>query len=63
MEKTLPKIKSTISNAPLGAVIGAAVGYIQAKSAGYDKTLTVFSFIIVGSILGATLMHNYRGDK
>jgi len=55
MENALPKIKSSVSAAPIGAVIGGIVMYMVAKKVGYHKTITVVPFTVVGIILGATI--------
>lgn len=58
--EALDKIKSTVSRAPIGALSGAIVGYLIAKKIGYDKTLMVISFTMVGLIIGATLGHSLK---
>jgi energy-converting hydrogenase Eha subunit E len=55
MESSFIKIKSQASNAPIGALIGGVVGYSIARNLKYDHTLSVISFIVVGTILGATI--------
>ncbi len=55
MENTLNKLRSDISNAPLGAIVGGSLGYLIAKKFGYDKTITVVSFVMVFGITGAIL--------
>ncbi len=52
---TITKIKSDVSVAPLGSLVGGILGYALAKNFGYDKTLTVISFTLVGVITGAIL--------
>jgi outer membrane lipoprotein SlyB len=53
--ETVNKVKSTVTAAPIGAVGGAVIGYLIAKKIGYDKTLMVVSFAMVGLIIGATI--------
>jgi uncharacterized membrane protein len=55
MESALPKIKSGIKAAPVGAVIGIAAGYLLAKELGYHKTITVIPFMVIGTIVGAAI--------
>lgn len=55
MENSISKIKTDFSNAPLGAIIGGAIGYIIAKNVKYDNTITVISFAVVGIIIGASI--------
>lgn len=55
MANEAAKLKETISGAPLGAVGGAIVGYLISKKLGYDKTISVVSFTMVGLIIGAAL--------
>ena len=55
MEGTLNKLKTDILNAPLGAIAGGTLGYLLAKKFGYDKTITVVSFVMVLGITGAIL--------
>lgn len=47
------KIAKNVSAAPIGAIGGAIVGYLVSKKLGYDKTLTVVSFAMVGILIGA----------
>ncbi|MES2287554.1 MAG: hypothetical protein V4547_17805 [Bacteroidota bacterium] len=55
MENALPKIKSGIKAAPVGAVIGIVGGYLLAKQLGYHKTITVIPFMVIGTIVGAAI--------
>lgn len=55
MESALPKIKSGIEAAPVGAVVGIVSGYLLAKSLGYHKTITVIPFMVIGTIVGAAI--------
>jgi hypothetical protein len=55
MESTINKLKADISSGPLGAIVGGTLGYLLAKNFGYDKTLTVVSFVVVGGLTGAIL--------
>lgn len=54
------KIKSDIARAPLGALVGAIVGYVAAKKLGYNKTLTVVGFITVGTIIGGAIAYKMK---
>ena len=47
------KLKSSVSEAPLGAIAGGIVGYLVCKKLGYDKTISVISFTMVGVIIGS----------
>jgi outer membrane lipoprotein SlyB len=49
------KIKSTVTAAPMGAAAGAIVGYFVAKKLGYDKTISVIGFTMVGLIVGSAI--------
>lgn len=49
------KLKGTISAGPLGAIGGGIVGYMTAKLLGYEKTISVVSFTMVGLIIGAAI--------
>lgn len=55
MENAVPKIKQGLIDAPIGAGIGAVVGYAVAKQLGYHKAITVIGFTMVGLILGFTI--------
>ena len=59
------KLKKTFTDAPLGAIAGGIVGYLLSKKMGYDKTITVVSFtmvgLIVGSFIGATIKEKSNG--
>lgn len=47
------KLKQTVSDGPIGAAIGGIVGYMVCKKLGYDKTISVISFTMVGLIIGS----------
>ena len=47
------KLKQTVGAAPLGAIAGGIVGYLVCKKLGYDKTISVISFTMVGVIIGS----------
>lgn len=49
------KLKKTVSDAPLGAIGGAIVGYLICKKMGYEKNISVVSFTMVGLIIGSFL--------
>lgn len=53
MTNGVEKLKSSISGAPLGALTGAVIGYVMAKTTGYEKTASVVGFIMVGIITGS----------
>ncbi len=55
MENSLPKIKSGVSAAPVGALIGAIGGYLVARQTGYHNSITVVPFMVVGLILGFSI--------
>lgn len=49
------KIKGSVSAAPIGAAAGVVIGYLVAKKLGYEKTITIVSFSIVGIIIGSAI--------
>lgn len=53
--KAFDKLKTDIFHAPLSAIVGGSLGYLLARNVGYDKTLPVVSFVVVGMITGAVL--------
>jgi outer membrane lipoprotein SlyB len=57
------KLKSTISEAPLGALGGAIFGYLLAKKVGYEKTISVISFTMVGLIVGSFIGSTIKSKK
>ena len=57
------KLKSSVSEAPLGAVGGAILGYLVAKKVGYEKTISVVSFTMVGLILGSFIGSSIKSKK
>ncbi len=57
------KLRSTITNAPLGALVGAIIGYLVSKKLGYDKNISVVSFTMVGLIIGAALGLNIKQNS
>lgn len=60
MTNQVVKLKSTISNAPLGALGGAIVGYFVSKHLGYEKTVSVISFTMVGLIIGSAIGYKIK---
>lgn len=48
------KLKESVAVAPVGAAVGAIVGYLIAQQLGYHKNLPVVSFVMVGLIIGST---------
>ncbi len=54
------KLKSSITNAPLGALGGAIVGYMVSKKLGYDKSFTVIGFTMVGLIIGSAIGYKIK---
>ncbi len=54
------KLTSSVSNAPLGALGGAIVGYLVAKKLGHEKSITVVSFTVVGLIIGSAIGLNIK---
>lgn len=58
--EAIGKIKSSITTAPIGAVGGAVIGYLVAKKLGYDKTITVISFTVVGLIIGSAIGYKIK---
>lgn len=56
------KIKSTTIANPIGVFVGAIGGYMVAKKLGYNKTIAVISFTIVGAVLGGSI-GNYLNGK
>ena len=61
--EALNSILSKYKNNVAGTVIGVAAGYLLAKKLGYEKTITVIPFCVVGSILGATAEHYIKSRK
>jgi uncharacterized membrane protein YeiH len=59
---TISKIKDTTTANPIGVIVGAIGGYMVAKKLGYDKTIAVISFTVVGAVLGGTI-GNYLNGK
>lgn len=55
MENSITKITSSVRNAPIGSLIGVLAGWSVSKMLGYEKTLTVASFIVVGAIVGSAI--------
>ncbi len=55
MSGAAEKLKSSITSSPYGAGVGALLGYMTAKYFGYDKSLPIISFIVVGMIIGSSL--------
>lgn len=55
MNNEASKLKETIIGAPLGAIGGGIIGYLVSKRLGYDKTISVVSFTMVGLIIGAAI--------
>lgn len=60
MENSLPKIKASITGAPIGAAVGAVTMYLVAKRLGYHKSITVVPFTVVGLILGSVIGASFR---
>lgn len=56
----MEKLTSSVSNAPLGALGGAIVGYLVAKKLGHEKSITVISFTVVGIIIGSAIGLNIK---
>ncbi len=54
------KLTSSVTNAPLGALGGAIVGYLVAKKLGHEKSITVISFTVVGLLIGSAIGYNIR---
>ncbi len=54
------KIQDSITDAPIGALIGAISGYALARGLGYDKKISVVSFISVGIIIGTIIGKKYK---
>lgn len=55
-----PRLQDSISNAPIGALFGAIGGYLVSKSLGYDKKISVVSFISVGIIIGTIIGKKFK---
>jgi len=55
MSAEADKLKATLVAAPVGALIGGVTGYFISKKVGYDKTISVISFTMVGVILGSVI--------
>ncbi len=61
MAQELQKLSDTIHHGPGGALVGAAIGYLVSKNLGYDKTVSVISFTMVGLIIGASIGFKLKG--
>ena len=62
--KSLELLKTTIENGPAGAVLGGISGWAIAKHFGFEKSITVVSFTIVGLIVGASIGYRLKtGSK
>ena len=57
------KLKNTITEAPLGAIVGAVVGYLVSRKVGYSKEISVVSFTMVGLILGSFIGSSIKSKK
>lgn len=55
MAAEFDKLKTTVHNGPGGAVVGGIAGYLMAKHFGFEKTISVVSFTMVGLIIGASI--------
>lgn len=55
MSAEVGKLKESLSAAPLGALAGGILGYLLSKKVGYDKTISVVSFTMVGAIVGSAI--------
>lgn len=63
MNQSIEKFKQTIVNGPMGAGIGGVLGYATAKHFGFEKTITVVSFTIVGVLIGASIGYSMKTGK
>jgi hypothetical protein len=59
----LDKLTTTYKNNIIGTVLGVTAGYYLAKKLGYEKTLTIVPFMLVGSLSGANLQAYLRAKK
>jgi hypothetical protein len=59
----LDKLTTTYKNNIIGTVLGVTAGYYLAKKLGYEKTLTIVPFMLVGSLSGANLQAYVRAKK
>jgi ethanolamine transporter EutH len=59
----LDKLTTTYKNNIIGTVLGVTAGYYLAKKLGYEKTLTIIPFMLVGSLSGANLQAYIRAKK
>ena len=59
----LGKLVSTYKNNPIGTVGGVLFGHYVAKQMGYNKEISVISFMIVGSIFGASIEHMIKAKR
>jgi hypothetical protein len=59
----LDKLTTTYKNNIIGTVLGVTAGYYLAKKLGYEKTLTIIPFMLVGSLSGANLQAYVRAKK
>lgn len=51
----IEKLTTTYKNNVIGTIAGLAAGYLLAKKLGYEKSITLFPFMVVGSITGSNL--------
>lgn len=64
MNTSIEKVKSTVASGPIGAIIGAGAGYCLAKHFGFEKSIPVISFMVVGVLIGASIGYSLKtGNK
>lgn len=59
----IQKLTTTYKNNVIGTIAGLAAGYFLAKKLGYEKSITLIPFIIVGSITGSNLEAYIKAKK
>lgn len=59
----IDKLTTTYKNNVIGTIAGVTAGYYLAKKLGYDKTLAIIPFMLVGSLSGANLQAYLRAKK
>ena len=59
----IQKLTTTYKNNVIGTIAGLAAGYFLAKKLGYEKSITLFPFMVVGSITGSNLEAYIKAKK
>lgn len=59
----IEKLTTTYKNNVIGTIAGLAAGYFLAKKLGYEKSITLIPFMVVGSITGSNLEAYFKAKK